>query len=254
MAKFSKWIWPAILTDTLSSLTERVCHFKGMVIFLQWLGLAVHLMNKRWCTFPRKVTFYPHCTYVTLNSSVWEPPKIARLQDKLCLKTTVYSCWYEVSTGYRRYISTSINDGSTLITAGSYLITSITSFAVPPICRNFSLTGLTWMLSSGRNISGSARYQKKKSKPSPILRSCRLSSVTKTHILWASLNTWPKWKQNDTIMTFHYILFISVHSDAFHSLQLVPVHFGIIPIWFWLGPVSVPVQLGLFQCLIMTHG
>ena len=40
-------------------------------------------------------------------------------------------------------VSTSISDGSTLITAGSYLITSITSFAVPPICLNFSLTGLT---------------------------------------------------------------------------------------------------------------
>ena len=51
---------------------------------------------------------------------------------------------------------------STLTTGGLYLITSMTSLAVPPICLNFSLIGFTWMLSRGRNISGSARYQQEK--------------------------------------------------------------------------------------------
>ena len=151
------------------------------------------------------------------------PDLIRKFWAKKCgLYAGVYGIYW-----LKKTLSISINDGSTLITAGSYLITSLTSFALPPICRNFSLTGLTWILSSGRNISGSARY-KKKAKQSPILRLCWLSSVTKTHIMWASLNTWTKWKQpelqqNDTIMTFHYILFISGHSDTFHSLQLISV-------------------------------
>ena len=46
---------------------------------------------------------------------------------------------------------------NTLINGGLYRMTSITSFVFPPICRNCSLVGLTWMKSRARKVSRSAR-------------------------------------------------------------------------------------------------